>query len=168
MSSLKINNVLENDPKILVEEFNTYFAKIAENIKAEIPQSRKKYRSYLPRHSTQNSVYFWPTDPLNVKENTLSSKSKNSTGLDGVSSKKLKSMPDIIFFHFSEIFNKSMAAGKFVNAFKVAKVVPIHKGGSKTDIGQYRPVSFVSNIGKILEKIVKKTLEIFKQKQLLL
>ena len=51
-----------------------------------------------------------------------------------------------------------------MNSFKVAKVVPIFKGGRKTDIGQYRPISLVSNIGKVLEKIVKKRIVKFLEK----
>ena len=154
--SLKIRNTLETDPKILAKEFNQYFANVAENIKAELPQSRKNYRSYLPRQSTLRSVYFWPTDPNEVKQITLSSKSKNSTGIDGISSKKLKHMPDIIFFHLSEIFNMSMAQGKFLDAFKIAKVVPVFKDGLRTNVGNYRPISLVSNVSKVLEKIVYK------------
>ena len=154
--SLKIKNTLETDPKILVEEFNRYFSNIAETIKAKLPQPRKNYRSYLPRYPSMRSVYFWPTDPQEVKDLTMSSKSKNSTGLDRISSKKLKHMPDKIFFHLSEIFNMSLSQGKFIDSFKIAKVVPIFKDGSRTDIGNYRPISLVSNIGKILEKIVNK------------
>ena len=162
--SLKLNNVLESDPKILANEFNSYFESIAERMKSNMPLVRRHYRSYLPRHSTRRSVYFWPTGPLEVKEIILSSKSKNSTGWDGISSKMLKSMPDIIFYHLSEIFNLSLHSGKFIDAFKVVKVVPIFKGGSRTDIGQYRPISLVSNIGKVLEKIVNKRLVKFLDK----
>ena len=118
--SLRINGVLESDPIKLANEFNLYFESIAERIKSKMPHVRRHYRSYLPRHSTRRSVYFWPTGPLEVKDTVLLSKSKNSTGWDGISSKMLKNMPDIIFYHLSEIFNLSLYSGKFIDAFKIA------------------------------------------------
>ena len=85
--SLKLNDLLELNPKTLANEFNAYFENIADRIKSNMPLVRRHYRSYLPRQSTMRSVYFWPTEPLEVKDITLLSKSKNSTGWDGISSK---------------------------------------------------------------------------------
>ena len=39
---------------------------------------------------------------------------------------------------------------------KTAAVVPIHKGGSKSDPANYRPVSLTSVIMKIFERIMRK------------
>ena len=72
---LKINGVLETDPKKLSNEFNKYFANIAESIKSQLPRSEKHFRDYLPlpSHSTRRSIYFWPTDIYEVKEIIMSS-----------------------------------------------------------------------------------------------
>ena len=40
------------------------------------------------------------------------------------------------------------------DALKKAEVVPIHKSGEKHNISNYRPISLISNVAKILEKIV--------------
>ena len=54
----------------------------------------------------------------------------------------------------SKIFNLSMKTGTHPDCLKLAKVIPIHKKGSKLEVGNYRPISLLSNINKLLEKIV--------------
>ena len=48
----------------------------------------------------------------------------------------------------------SFTSGVFPSALKIAKVVPVHKNDSKLDFSNYRPISLLSNLDKILEKIV--------------
>ena len=51
--------------------------------------------------------------------------------------------------------------GKFIEAFKTAKIVPVFKNGSRKKVANYRPVSLLSPFSKILEKIVYKRLYSF-------
>ena len=95
-------------------------------------------------------------DPTTFKEvfdiiKTL--RNKSSTGLDNISPKLLKHFPNKIIFCFVHIFNLSMKQGKFIECFKYAKVVPIHKAKSKLEMGNYRPISLLPVISKILEKL---------------
>ena len=48
----------------------------------------------------------------------------------------------------------SFTSGVFPSALKIAKVVPVHKKDSKLDFSNYRPISLLSNLDKILEKIM--------------
>ena len=52
---------------------------------------------------------------------------KSSTGLDGISPKILKFLPACIIKCLSHIFNMSLSEGKYVSAFKKAKVIPVHE-----------------------------------------
>ena len=55
----------------------------------------------------------------------------------------------------SFIFNLSIETGKFISILKTARVVPVFKNkGSPLEVGNYRPISLLSNIDKIFEKIV--------------
>ena len=47
-----------------------------------------------------------------------------------------------------------MRTGKHPDIFKISKVIPIHKKGSLLSLGNYRPISLLSNLNKILEKLV--------------
>jgi retron-type reverse transcriptase len=51
-----------------------------------------------------------------------------------------------------------MAEGVFPDSLKVAKVSPIYKSGTKLDPGNYRPVSVLPVLSKILEKLIYKRL----------
>jgi len=52
------------------------------------------------------------------------------------------------------IFNRSLCTGTVPDKFKISKVIPIFKSGDSSDMNNYRPISLISNFGKILEKIV--------------
>ena len=54
----------------------------------------------------------------------------------------------------SDIINTSFMDGIFPEQLKIARVVPIHKGGSKTVVSNYRPISLLSAFSKIFEKLV--------------
>jgi len=41
-------------------------------------------------------------------------------------------------------FNKSLEIGNYPDVLKVAKIIPLHKGGYHTDLNNYRPISILS------------------------
>ena len=52
----------------------------------------------------------------------------------------------------SDLFNKSLITGTLPTAWKFARVVPIPKSGSSKDSANYRPISILTVISKLLEK----------------
>lgn len=52
------------------------------------------------------------------------------------------------------IFNNSLRSRSFPHKWKLSLVTPLHKSGDKSDIQNYRPISIISAISKILEKIM--------------
>ena len=61
----------------------------------------------------------------------------------------------------ADLFNFSLLTGVFPSALKTAKVVPVFKKDSKLDHSNYCPISLLSNIEKILEKLMYKRLHTF-------
>ena len=61
----------------------------------------------------------------------------------------------------ADLFNLSFMTGVFPSALKTAKVVPVFKKDSKLNYSNYRPISMLSNIEKILEKLMYKKLYTF-------
>ena len=61
----------------------------------------------------------------------------------------------------ANLFNLSVIAGVLPSVLKTAKVVPAFNKDSKLDYSNYLPVSLLSNIEKILEKPMYKTLYTF-------
>ena len=62
------------------------------------------------------------------------------------------------------IFNQSLNTGIFPEKLKIAKVIPIHNKGSLDDISNYRPISLLPSISKILEKLIFKRLSTYLNK----
>ena len=54
----------------------------------------------------------------------------------------------------ADLFNLSVTTGSFPTLLKTAKVIPIHKKVSKLDYTNYLPISLLSNLDKILEKLI--------------
>ncbi|XP_040286085.1 uncharacterized protein LOC120999281, partial [Bufo bufo] len=78
-----------------------------------------------------------------------------SQGPDGIHPKLLKELSGELAKPLTDLFNQSLATGVVPEDWKLAKVVPIHKKGSREESGNYRPVSLTSIVGKLMETILK-------------
>ena len=81
-------------------------------------------------------------------------KSKSSSGKDEISSKILKLTPDNMINGLTHIFNLSINKGVFPSELKITKVIPILKKGTPLDVNNYRPISLLPVVSKIIERIV--------------
>ena len=68
---------------------------------------------------------------------------------------------EIISIPFSTRINKSLITGVFLSLRKIDKVVPIFKSETQVLCNNYRPISLLSNIGKIIEKLIHLRLSLF-------
>ena len=57
---------------------------------------------------------------------------------------------------FPKLFNLSLSLSKVPKAWKEANVTPVFKKDDSTDCKNYRPISLLSTLGKVMEKIVHK------------
>ena len=77
-----------------------------------------------------------------------------AAGIDQISGKLLKDGARILAKPISELCNLSMALGNFADAYKIAKVKPLFKKGSKTDPSNYGPISLLPLSSKVFERVV--------------
>ena len=82
---------------------------------------------------------------------------KKATGLDDISCKLLKLAKPVIVNSLTQIMNLSLKSGVFPNAWKEAKVIPLHKGGDLS-VNNFRPIAILPIVSKIIEKAVHKHL----------
>jgi hypothetical protein len=87
-----------------------------------------------------------------------------STGLDGLAAKFLKISADVVTETITYILNLSIQTKIYPNLFKTAKVTPIFKKGQKHDIANYRPISILPILSKILERHVSNNVKYYLNK----
>ena len=111
----------------------------------------------------ENSMFFKQTTPYEVS-NVIQSLKNKSSHVSTYPSKVLKYVSEIISPILSTIINMSLSMGVFPDKLKLARVVPIHKGGDETEIDNYRPISILHILSKIFERIVHNQLTNFFEK----
>ena len=147
------NDVIK-DPRDVAESFNKNFASIADRLKSlnKSDANDVNHRSFLTQ-PVSNSIFIHPTDPNEI--NRIITALQNKTTSDyKIPALKAASLSHKFNVTLADIINSSLAAGVFPAQLKTAKVIPIHKSGSKMDVSIYRPISLLSSFSKIFEKIM--------------
>lgn len=125
-----------------------------------------KYQSALVRNP--NSLFLSPADCVEVKTTIKQLQNTNSSGDDKVSVKVLKYVANEIVEPLTHVINLIIGTGDFPEALKISEIRPIFKSGDKGIVSNYRPVAILSNISKIVEKIIhNRLINFFDHHQLL-
>ena len=82
-------------------------------------------------------------------------------GPDNISNIVLKNVADVISYPLTDLYNCSLRVSSVPDSWKRANVTPVHKKDDKTCVENYRPISLISTLGKVLEKIIYKRLHNF-------
>ncbi len=98
-----------------------------------------------------SEVIFTPIKVYKVLKNLQTCK---ASGPDLLSNRMLKECAEVMADPLSNLFNKLMDRECFPAVWKRANVVPVHKKGNKQFKSNYRPISLLSSLGKVMERIV--------------
>ncbi|CAH2087362.1 unnamed protein product [Euphydryas editha] len=118
--------------------------------------------------SPANSLFLRPTDEKEISEIISKLKIKSTPGYDNICNEIIKSCSNVLVTPIAFLCNQSLSTGTVPDIWKIANVSPIFKAGDPLEISNYRPISLLSTLSKILEKVVNKRLTIFLQKEGLL
>ena len=126
------------------------FSSIASQTKVNIKQTL--FRLF----EKQSSKFFFlsPTDKDEIALIISSLDSTKSVGPNSIPTKILKLLKNDNCCQIVDIFNMSLTSSVFPSVLKLAKVIPVHKKDSKLDFSNYIPISLLSNLDKILEKLM--------------
>ena len=85
-------------------------------------------------------------------------------GLDGISGKLLRMTAPAISRSLASLFNFSLKTGQVPSEWKLSRVTPVPKGGNSEEVGNFRPVSVLPVVAKVLERIVHHQLYAYLQR----
>jgi len=88
-----------------------------------------------------------------ILETVSKLKPKNGSGKDNISTKLLKEIIESIVYPIAHLFNLSFKTGYTPSHYKCAKIIPIFKTEEKYKLNNYRPLSVLPALSKLLEKI---------------
>lgn len=140
----------------IAEAFNEHFSTVGKKLASKIESSnvKKSFHEYLP---TTNTVFgIEPTCPARVLKLLLKLSDKKPTGLNGISSQLIKISAPYIANSITNIFSCAISMGIFPDEWKSARVTPVFKNGSPSDVNIYRSVSItpVKKRDNVFEKIL--------------
>ena len=152
--SISVNDTITSDPKSVANHFNNFFTTIADSIRSEMQPAHNHFSKFL-KNSNPNSMYLTQTNPEEVAKIIGSFSDSKSSGPNSIPVRILKLIKPDISEPLSFLINRSFVTGTFPSVLKTSKVVPVFKNkGSPLDVSNYRPISLLSNIEKIYEKIM--------------
>lgn len=154
ITSLTVNHIETRDPLVIANSFNKYFTTIAEEIATKINPTETPFSG--PQTQPVN-LFNMSNVPISSDEILSILKQldpKKSTDMNGISMHLIKLLSYELLAPLKHIFNLSLAEGMVPSQLKIAKVVPIFKSGDSLDLNNYRPISLLPSLSKVLEKIV--------------
>ncbi|CAB4037464.1 Hypothetical predicted protein, partial [Paramuricea clavata] len=150
--TLNINGKEISDPIEVGDLFNEYFSSVADNF--DISLLNNPINTHLP--IATNHIKF--TIPLITIDDILNLAAEldqnKSTGLDGIPAYFIKSSKHSIAPIILSICNMSIENGVFPNMWKKARLIPIYKAETRTERNNYRPISILPILSKLLERHV--------------
>ena len=141
----------------IANQLGKYFSQVGKTFARKVGQSKTSIDEYLRKiRMCQESIFLTPTSIEETKRLIEKLPNKTSAGYDRINNLVLKELKDVICQPLTKLFNRSLVEGKFPDCMKLAEVVPLHKGGKTNLPNNYRSISLLITISKLLEKIMYK------------
>ena len=102
-----------------------------------------------------------PTTENEIKSIIKELKANKTTGPNSIPTKILKNNKNELSKPLCDLINLVFQSGAFPDILKTAKIIPIYKKGDPLECDNYHPISLLSNIGKLIEKLIHVRLNIF-------
>lgn len=160
---------IDQNPKSSLDNVNAYFTSIGQKLANETLSRINMTNIELAKNAKEentpiNSFCAVPTDPMEIKEIIQGLKQVSSPGWDNIPTRIVKHFIRYLTLPIAYLCDLSLESGNFPAVFKKAIVCPIFKAGARDQITNYRPISILSTLSKILEKVMNKRLVSFLEK----
>ena len=138
------------------DQLNRHFASVGPDTAAALSEAASEGETIPPRPPRVCASSF-RVKPATLPELSAALKqmgTSGASGVDGVTIHLIRLTFGVIAPHLLHIVNSSLITGKVSDLWKTANVTPLFKGGDQNDPNNYRPISILSVIGKLCERLV--------------
>ena len=146
-----------DDKTEMAEQFNTYFSTVAEKIRrhlSTVPFDLFKLVNFVKSRKNDQEVNFSvPVITISqVIKTIMKINPYKASGIDKISARFLRIAAPVIAPSITRIINMSLSTGKFPSRWKTAMVTPLFKKGTECDPSNYRPISVLPILSKVIER----------------
>ena len=157
------NGNLITDPKSIADEFNISFISMADNLlelrmntaESSTNDLECRLKLFVASRKPDDELFTIPPITTELIIKYVKSLSDNvATGPDNVPTYAIKQAISIAAGHLMFVINSFFSNGEFPDAWKMARVTPIFKSGEQDLVINYRPISILPALSKIVERHV--------------
>ena len=148
------------DSKEISEIFKDFFGNLAKNLVKKLPFAPNKFGMntvedyYKKNISVKNKFSLMATNNDTIFKLLNGINPTKAAGIDNIAGKFLKEGACVLAAPLTQICNLSISTSIFPKGCKHAKLKPLFKKGSTTEPKNYRPISLLPLISKIIEKVI--------------
>ena len=153
VNELAVGNNNLTCPEDIAEGFNEYFSNIGPELSSKIDSSNYNFEAYIKSAKSEFAA-FQPVTVSQISHFLHGLSGNKATGIDKISCKIIKLAAPVISDSLTLICNQAITLSSFPDEWKIARVVPLYKNGQRNIPGNYRPISVLPVISKIMERIV--------------
>ena len=135
-----------------MDHFNNYFTNIGHRLNVNLAQTGNDPTQFINKNAS--SFFCTPTYPEEITNIVKKANSKKSSGFGNVDSYIIKQVIPQIANQLAHIFNNSLMTGIVPSKIKIAKVIPLYKSENPELFSNYRPISILPCLSKILERLM--------------
>lgn len=146
------NGIVTMDKKTIANSFVNFFSNIGIKLASKINKPEQFIEN---KKEVANSIFLVETNESEIKKIIQNLKKHKAPGLDNITSNTLQQIVDYVIKPLCYICNKIISTGEYPKAFKAALIKPVFKSGDRMEIGNYRPISLISTVAKIVETLIK-------------
>ena len=168
------NDKLISEEPLLARTMNEYFTNITKNLilKPSPRFSDLKYINFYQNHisiikimsqsnSEFESFHFQRLASNKIKKEILNLNNKKATREGDIPVNLLNGSIGTYLLVLTEIINSSFEQNEFPNELKLADIIPIFKKKDPLNKENYRPVSILSHMSKVFERLINKQIDSF-------
>ena len=162
--------VLEN-----ANTFKRFYSELAGDLQEKLPSAPNKFTSLTTKNyyaktscNISNDFEFSNVSEEDIKKNLLSLDTSKTAGMDQIPPKYLWDGAEALALPLRDIISLSIKLSAFPDECKIAKLKPIFNKGARTDPKNYRPISFLLLVSKMIEQSIHFQIESYLNKKKLI